>query len=59
MILLLSLFFYTEFTIEMALKTKPIASSSSVVAPEAQMGGSSMQEAPILGNKITEIGFHH
>jgi len=33
----------------MALKTKPVASSSSAVTPEVQMGSSSMQEAPILG----------
>jgi len=35
-------------------KTKPVAFSSSVVAPEVQMGGSSTQEAPILGN-TTEL----
>ena len=48
-LLLLSLIFYTEFTVEMAPKTKPVVSSSSAVAPEAQMGGSSMQKAPISG----------
>jgi len=38
----------------MAPKTKPAASSSSAVALEVQMGGSSTQEAPILGN-TTEL----
>jgi len=45
--------------IEMAPKTKPVASSSSVVAPKAQIGCSSMQEAPISGKKTIWIGFHH
>ena len=40
----------------MAPKTKPVASSSSAVAPDVQMGSSSTQEAPILGNKI-ELAF--
>ena len=35
----------------MAPKTKPAVSSSSVVAPEVQMGGPPTQEAPISGNK--------
>jgi len=43
----------------MALKTKPVASSSSAIALEAQMGGSSTQEAPILGKKTIWIGFHY
>ena len=43
--------FDTGFTVEMAPKAKHVASSSSTVAPEVQMSGSSMQEAPILGNK--------
>jgi len=37
--------------VEMAPKTKHATSSSSVAAPEAQMGGPSTQEAPISGNK--------
>jgi len=41
--------------IEMAIKSKPMASSSSAVTPEAQMGGSSTQEARILGNKIIQF----
>ena len=40
----------------MASKTKLVASSSSVVALEVQMGCSSTQEAPISGNK-TESAF--
>jgi len=35
----------------MAPKIKYAASSSSAAAPEAQMSGPPMQEAPILGNK--------
>ena len=54
---LLSLIFYTELTVEMAPKIKPVASSSSVVTPEVQMGGSSTQEAPILGKKSFDLVF--
>ena len=43
----------------MTLKTKYVASSSSAVAPEIQMGDSSTQEAPISGNNTIRIGFHH
>ena len=48
----LSFVFNTDFTVEMPPKTKHAASSSSAVAPEAQMGGPPTQEAPISGNKI-------
>ena len=40
----------------MAPKTKPVAFSLSVVVSENQVGSSSTQEAPILGNKI-ELAF--
>ena len=43
----------------MAPKTKHVASSSSVVTPEVQMGGSSTQKAPISGNKTTRIDFRY
>ena len=39
--------------VAMAPKTKHVASSSSVAAPEDQMGGPPTQEAPISGNKTT------
>ena len=47
----LSFIFNSDFTVEMAPKAKHVASSSSAVAPEVQMGGPSTQEAPISGNK--------
>ena len=43
--------FNSDLTVKMAPKTKPVSSSSSAVAFEIQMGGSSMQEAPISGSK--------
>ena len=55
----LSFVLNTDLTVEMAPKTKHVASSSSVVAPEAQMGGPSPQEAPISGNKTIRTGFRH
>ena len=44
--------FNTDFTVEMAPKTKTASSSSSAIALKIQMGGSSMQEASISGNKM-------
>ena len=41
----------------MAPKTKPVAASSSVVAPEVQMGGSFTQEAPISGKEPFDLVF--
>ena len=52
-----SLIFDTEFTVKMAPKTKPVASSLSAVAPEVQIGGSSTQEAPILGKELFDVVF--
>jgi len=43
----------------MAPKTKSIASSLSVVTSEIQMGDSAIQEAPISGNKTTQISFRY
>ena len=42
--------FNTDSTVVMAPKAKHVASSSKDVALETQMGGSSMQEAPIYGS---------
>ena len=55
--LLLLSFFYKEFSIKMATKTKLVASSLSAAAPEVQMGGSSRQEAPILGKESSDLVF--
>ena len=41
----------------MAPKMKPVASSLSVVSPEMQMSGSSMQEAPILVKQPYDLVF--
>ena len=41
----------------MAPKTKPVASSSSAITPEVQMGGSSMREAPISGKEPFDLVF--
>jgi len=43
----------------MAPKTKLVASSSSDVALEVQMGDFSAQEAPISGSKTIRICFRH
>ena len=42
---------------KMALKIKPVALSLSVAAPEVQIGGSSMQEAPISGKEPFDLVF--
>ena len=55
----LSFIFNTDFTVEMAPKAKHVISSLSAVAPKAQMGGSSTQEAPISSNKTIWTSFHH
>ena len=41
----------------MAPKIKPVASSSSAVALEVQMGGSSRQEVPISGKEPFDLVF--
>ena len=56
-LLLLFFVFYTKFTVKIAPKTKPMVSSSSVVALDAQMGGSFMQEAPISGIEPFDLVF--